>query len=183
MSLFGFLKRGRRDEAARDWLQDWERAVEAGDAEASARLRAALAVRAAAGDEVELEEEMLQALDDLRALERNLAAGELPTIETSHRVAAGERCHFSAPVAMPDDPAQPTGRLLLTSGRAAFAGAARAPAVPWHATRSVIRAGRDIVFVRAGSDDGIRFRCNSFSDAVCATAIARHLLGRVRKPV
>jgi hypothetical protein len=84
---------------------------------------------------------------------------------------------------MPDDPAQPTGRLLLTSGRAAFAGGARAPALPWHGLRQVVRAERDLIFVRAGGDDGVRFRCNSFSEAACGAALARHLMRAARQPL
>ena len=73
---------------------------------------------------------------------------------------------------------QPTGRLLLTSTRAVFAGGARTPALPWHATREVIQSGRDLllVFKNAQEDDGHRFRCNSFADALCGAAIARHLM-------
>ena len=86
-----------------------------------------------------------------------------------------------APVSMPDDPVQPTGRLLLTSGRAAFAGGSRTPSIPWHAARDVIRAGRDLIVVRAGGSDGLRFRCNTFSDAVRGAAIARHLVRAARR--
>ena len=79
---------------------------------------------------------------------------------------------------MPDDPAQPTGRLLLTSTRAVFAGGAGTPALPWHGTREIVQSGRDLIFVfkRAGEDDGFRFRCNSFADALCGAAIGRHLM-------
>jgi hypothetical protein len=83
---------------------------------------------------------------------------------------------------MPDDPAQPTGRLLLTSARAVFAGGARTPAIAWHATREVIQSGRDLLFVyrNAQGDEGHRFRCNSFTDALCGAAIARHLMRGAR---
>ena len=153
-----------------------------------ARRRRALEAAAAPAaprvdDDLEVEEEMLQALRDVLALAADLERRRVAGARNRHRVAAGEPCHFSAPVSMPDDPAQPTGRLLLTSGRAAFAGGARTPPLPWHAARHVIRSGRDLVFVRAGSDDGIRFRCNSFSDAVCAAAIARYLMAAARKPL
>ncbi len=183
MGLFGFLKRDRGTSAAREWHKDWETAVERLDREAPARLEARLRGGPPLGppqDDVEVEEEMLQALRDLLAIEADLARAVLPTIETSHRVAHGERCHFNAPVSMPDDPQQPTGRLLLTSGRAAFAGGSRTPAIPWHAARDVIRAGRDVLFVRAGGDEAVRFRCNSFSDALCGAAVARHLLRAAR---
>jgi hypothetical protein len=182
MGLFGFLRRGGRD-GARDWQRAWERAVDGLDAGAPARLEAELAGRAVVDDDLEVEQEMLQALRDVLALAADLARGALPLIDTSHRAAAGERCHFSAPVSMPDDPAQPTGRLLLTSGRAAFAGGTRTPPLPWHAARQVVRTGRDLILVRSGAADGLRFRCNTFSDAVCAAALARHLMTAARKPV
>ena len=181
MGLFGLFKRGRAGEATHAWQHDWERAVETLDEAALPRLAALTAARAAAGEDVEIDEEMLEALRAVLALERELAGGMLPAIATSHRVAAGEPCHFSAPVAMPDDPAQPTGRLLLTSGRVAFAGGARLPAISWHATRQVVRAGRDLVFVSSNAGEGVRFRCNSFSDAVCGAAIARHLMRAARR--
>jgi hypothetical protein len=182
MGLFGFLRRGR-DGAAREWQLAWERAVEALDSAAPPRLEAQLTGRATRDYDLEVEQEMLQALRDVLALAANLEGGVVPALDTSHRAAAGEPCHFSAPVSMPDDPAQPTGRLLLTSGRAAFAGGARTAPLPWHAARQVIRSGRDLVFVRAGSEDGIRFRCNTFSDAVCAAALARYLMAAARKPL
>jgi hypothetical protein len=83
---------------------------------------------------------------------------------------------------MPDDPAQPTGRLLLTSTRAVFAGGSRTPALAWHAAREVIQSGRDLLFVfrSANEDGGHRFRCNSFADALCGGAIARHLIRTAR---
>src|SRR3989337_647425 len=80
--------------------------------------------------------------------------------EGPERATGAPRCHFGGPGAMPDDPAQPTGRLLLTSTRAVFAGGARTPALPWHATKEIVQSGRDLIFVfqRTGEDDGVRFR-------------------------
>jgi hypothetical protein len=180
MGWFEWMRRPRGHEAAYAWRQEWETAVAALDASAPARLEERLRTVQAPGADVEVEEEMLQALRDVLALERDLAASRLPAIETTHRVAAGEPCHFIAPVSMPDDPAQPTGRLLLTSGRAVFAGGTRTPALPWHAAREVVRAGRDLVLVRSGGTDGYRFRCNSYGDALCGAAIARHLMRGAR---
>jgi hypothetical protein len=121
---------------------------------------------------------MLEALRQLLDVERNLAASRLPVVETTHRVVGADRCHFSAPVSLPDDPAQPTGRLLLTSTRAVFAGGAKTPPLSWHGVRDVAQSGRDVIFVlaRAGDADGQRFRCNSFAEALCGAAIARHLV-------
>jgi hypothetical protein len=176
-----FKRRPGPSRAVRDWHTAWEAAVTALDAEAPARLDAWLRRDPALADDAEIEEEMLDALREVLALERDLAAARLPAIETTHRAAAGEPCHFSAPVSMPDDPLQPTGRLLLTSGRVAFAGGARAPSIPWHAAREVIRAGRDLIVVRAGMEDGYRFRCNTYADAVCGAAIARYLARAVHR--
>lgn len=168
---------GAPSRAAREWHAAWETALAELDAAAPERLDAWLKREPALADDAEVEEEMLDALRAALALDRDLAAARLPVIDTTHRAAAGERCHYSAPVSMPDDPAQPTGRLLLTSGRAAFAGGSRAPSLPWHAAREVVRAERDLIFVRAGAEaaDGYRFRCNTYVDAVRGAAIARHL--------
>jgi len=183
MGLFGWWKRGAHDDAARQWHSDWEAAVDALDAGAAERLEARLRGGALGGPDTEVEEEMLEALRDVLALERDLAASQLPAIETTHRVAAGEPCHFLAPVSMPDDPAQPTGRLLFTSGRAVFAGGSRTPSLAWHAARQVLRADRDLILVRNGGSDGFRFRCNSYSDAVRGAAVARYLMRAARKPI
>ncbi len=180
MELFGWLKKKGRGggDGAREWRETWTRAVASLDAAAVAPLEASLRATPPLADDLEFEEEMLDALKQRLELERGLAAGRLPVVETSHRVVGSDRCHFSAPVSMPDDPAQPTGRLLLTSTRAVFAGGSRAPALPWHATREVIQSGRDLLFVfrNAQEDAGHRFRCNSFADALCGAAIARHLM-------
>src|SRR5262249_1398121 len=71
----------------------------------------------------------------------------------------------------------------LTSRRAAFAGSGRVPALAWHAVRQVVQAGRDVLFVPATGEHAIRFRCNSFADAVCGAAIARFLIQHRRGPV
>ena len=184
MGLFGWLT-GKSDHGAvRAWRDDWTRAVASLDAGAVGRLEAALRRQPPIADDIEMEEEMLDALRQLLDVERDLAAARLPIIETTHRVVGADRCHFSAPVSLPDDPAQPTGRLLLTSTRAVFAGGAKSPALPWHGVRDVVHNGRDVIFVlaRAGDTDGHRFRCNSFSEALCAVAIARYLARQARAP-
>jgi hypothetical protein len=181
MGLFGWLWKapgGVDGKASRAWREAWTTAVANLDAEALAPLESALHATPPLADDLEIEEEMLDGLRLLLELERELAASRLPVVETSHRVVGADRCHFSAPVSMPDDPAQPTGRLLLTSTRAVFAGGARTPALAWHATRDVVQSGRDLllIFNHAQGDGGHRFRCNSFADALCAAAIARHLM-------
>jgi hypothetical protein len=183
MGLFGWLRKGADDGGeVKAWREQWTLAVASRDPVAFERLAADLQRQPPMADDLEVEQEMLDGLRQLIDLERDLAALRLPIIDTTHRVVGADRCHFSAPVSMPDDPAQPTGRLLLTSTRAVFAGGARTPALPWHATREIVQSGRDLIFVfkRAGEDDGFRFRCNSFADALCAAAIGRHLMRQPR---
>ena len=182
MGLFGWL-RGKSDNGeVRAWREAWSRAVAALDGGALETLETTLRRQPPIADDIEIEEEMLDGLRQLLAIERDLGAARLPLVETTHRVVGADRCHFSAPVSVPDDPAQPTGRLLLTSTRAVFAGGARTPALPWHAVRDVVQTGRDVIFVlgRAGESDGPRFRCNSYAEALCGAAIARHLVRQTR---
>lgn len=173
MRLFGWFR--RNSAAIRAWHEEWAEALRSPDAACLASLDAALRRQPPLSADLELEEEMLDALRQLVDLSRELEACRLPVVETSHRIVGVDVCHFSAAVSVPDDPAQPTGRLLLTSRRAAFAGGGRVPSLPWHAVREVVQNGRDMLIIRAGAEEGVRFRCNSFADAVCGAAIARHL--------
>ena len=179
MGIFSWLT-GKNGSAARAWREEWNRAVASPDAAAIVSLEAALRRHPPIADDLELEEEMLEALRQLVDLSRDLREARLPFVDTSHRLVGGDVCHFSAAVSVPDDPAQPTGRLLLTSRRAAFAGGGRVPALAWHAIRHVGQDGRDVLLVHIGGEEGVRFRCNSFTDAVCAAAIARFLVQRSR---
>ena len=178
VNIFDWLTR-RNGGATRAWRERWRTAIAAPDPAELASLESALRRQPPMADDLELEEEMLEALRHVVDLSAALAESRLPVVDTSHRVVGSDVCHFSAPVSIPDDPAQPTGRLLLTSTRAAFAGGARLPALPWHAVRHVVHDGRDMLLLLRGADaEGVRFRCNSFSDAVCGAAIARYLAAR-----
>lgn len=179
MGILSWLTR-RNGGATRAWREQWTRAVASPEAAAVASLEAALRRQPPIADDLELEEEMLDALRQLVELSRDLEASRLPIVETSHRLVGTDVCHFSAAVSVPDDPAQPTGRLLLTSRRAAFAGGGRVPALAWHTVRQVVHDGRDLMLVHIGGEHAVRFRCNSFSDAVCGAAIARFLVRRQR---
>jgi hypothetical protein len=178
MGLLGWFRKDGR--AVREWHDRWKTAVAERDAAAVAGLEAALRRRPPIAEDLELEEEMLDALRQLIALSHDLDASRLPVIDTTHRVVGSDVCHFNAAVCVPDDPAQPTGRLLLTSRRAAFAGGGRVPSLAWHAVRKVVQDGRDVLFV-ANGDTAVRFRCNSFPDAVCGAAIASYLVRKAGK--
>ena len=157
------------------WRARWAQAVQTLDRQAAGELRTMLASDPSLGDDdVEVEQEMLEGLDRLLALTDALKAGELPLIETSHRVVGADVCHFSAPASLPDDELQPSGRVLLTSARAIFVGGAKLTAVAWHAVREVASTDRDVLLIRS-PDDGVRFRFNTFGDAMTAAALARRL--------
>jgi hypothetical protein len=150
------------------------------NAAALERLRGALHVLPPLADDIEIEEEMLEGLDRLIKLTADLTDGRLPHLDTTHRIVGTDACHFSAPVSMPEDAAQPTGRLLLTGTRAVFAGGARPTTLAWHAAREVLQADRDVLLIRSDRETAYRFRCNNYGDALTAAAIARHLAARAR---
>ncbi|MEO5897745.1 MAG: hypothetical protein ABIS06_18805 [Vicinamibacterales bacterium] len=129
----------------------------------------------AVAEDLEVEEEMLDALQHLSYLQTNVGDGPLPAIETHHRVVGSDACHFSAPASLPDDPAQPSGRVLLTSARSLFLGGVQGSTVPWHSIRDVLRLERDVLLVGADGSPAAHFRFNSFTDAVTATFLARRL--------
>ena len=120
---------------------------------------------------------MLDGLEQVLQFAATVDRDGLPAIATGHRVVGADVCHFIAPASMPDDPAQPSGRLLLTNARAIFVGGARGVTVPWHAVTQPHQADRDVVLVRVDGSALYRFRCNSFDDALCGAFIARRLAG------
>jgi hypothetical protein len=133
---------------------------------------------AASNGDLEIEREMLEGLEHVIGFGASVAENGLPAIVTGHRVVGRDVCHFTAPVSMPDDPAQPSGRLLLTNARAIFVGGARGVTVAWHAVVQPLQTDRDLILVRADGAAIYRFRCNSFDDVLCAAFIARRLAGK-----
>jgi len=183
MGLLGWLKRPHagKNHQIEAWRREWERAADTGDAAAVASLRTALDAQPPMAADIELEQEMLEGLERLLALNDDLLSARLPVVDTTHRVVGTDACHYSAPVSMPEDPAQPSGRLLLTATRAVFIGGAKLTAVPWHMAAKAIHGGRDVLVVRADGSAAYRFRCNSYADALCGAAIARHLIASARE--
>ena len=174
MKLFGWLRKEKRDSALDEWRNAWEAAIEQGEAGDSA-LRDRLRDLSSLEPDVEIELEMLDALDQLRVIQRTVAAGDLPLVETQHRVIAAERCHFTAPASMTEDQSQATGRVLLTGSRAVFVGAGRTSVTPWHQVHDVARIDRDVALVRSDGSPAAHFRFNSYGDAVACAFLARHL--------
>jgi hypothetical protein len=182
MTFFGWFKQReiRPGPAVLRWRAEWARALEnsGGDDE---RLRDALHGLAASEPDVELEAEMLDALDALRAAQRELADGVLPVVETHHRVIGTDRCHFTAPACLPADQAQPAGRVLLGGSRAIFVGGGRTAATPWHAVRQVVRSERDVLLVRGDGSAAAHYRFNTYGDAIVCALLAGQLGPEKRK--
>lgn len=184
MRLFDWLKRGgtQTDERLSQWRTEWEAAVRSGEAGATGRLRSSLDEFGLPEEDVEIEREMLDALERLTEVTSRVSSEGLPALVTGHRVVGGDVCHFSSPVSMPDEPSQPSGRLLLTGARAIFVGGANGAAVAWHAVAEVHCQSRDLVLVRRDRERVYRFRCNSYADALVAAFLARRISGKDGTP-
>jgi hypothetical protein len=183
MSLFGWFRKRHTNSADAklgEWRRQWQAVVAAADASALPSLVASLDALGLPDEETEIEREMLEGLEHLTRLRTELNAGQLPIVQTGHRVVGTELCHFSTPCSMPDDPAQPSGRLIFTAGRVIFAGGAKALTIPWHMVAEVVPHERDVALVRHDRETFYRFRCNNYSDALCAGLLARKLSGRAR---
>jgi hypothetical protein len=178
MGWLGWLK-GRNsvggDPRLRSWRATWQEACGEPTAERVDALTTRLNGLGLPEEEIEIEREMLDGMSQLANLRVSVDSSGIPIVETGHRVVGHDICHFSTPVSMPDDAAQPAGRLFLTSSRVIFAGGARATTVAWHAIGEVLHGDRDVVLVRRDRDTIYRFRCNSFADAMCGAFLARRL--------
>jgi hypothetical protein len=169
------------DKARQAWRTAWEAALgqpEPGIVEA---LKTDLAALGLPDEDIELELEMLDGLAALAAERARLESAGLPTVETGHRVIGAEACHFSATACMPDEPSQPSGRLLFTPTRAVFVGGGAPSTIPWHTVVEVHQTARDVVLIRAG-ERVFRFSTNSFADALRGALLARHLMPRRQAP-
>jgi hypothetical protein len=179
MRLLDWWKRRSRDSRnprLDEWREKWAAAAAQPSAEQLGTLTSDLEELGLDEDQIEIEREMLEALARLVALAASVAEQGLPALETGHRIAGSDACHFTAPASMPDEAAQPSGRLLLTSTRAAFAGGGASRTIAWHTVAEAVPQDRDLLLIRTDRQTGHRFRCNSYGDAVCAAFIARRLI-------
>jgi hypothetical protein len=166
-------------EAARNsWRTSWAAAAALPDCAQIQALTTQLNSLALPEEEIELEREMLEGLHAACEQRAQLESGALPVLETGHRVIGAEVCHFSAPVFMPDEPAQPAGRLLFTPIRAVFVGGGKPSSIPWHSIADVHQTARDVLLVRVDREHLFRFRTNSYADALCAAQLVRRLMPR-----
>ena len=172
-----FLRTRDAEREVKEWQEAWAKAVASPDRNAVGELRGRLELLSTPDGDLEIEREMLEALEHIVEFAEVVAESGLPAVATGHRVVGADVCHFTAPVSMPDDPALPSGRLLLTNARAIFVGGARGMAVAWHAITQPTQAHRDVILIRTDGTALYRFRCNSFGDAICAAFIARRLAG------
>jgi hypothetical protein len=179
MKLFGWIpgsrKQDERTAALSEWRRHWAEALESDGSPVP--LREQLAALTGADLDVEVEIEMLDGLEQLREVQRTAASGDLPVVETHHRVIGADRCHFTAPASLPSDEHQAQGRLLLTSVRAVFVGGGRTAAAPWHAVHEIVRLERDVLLLRADRSPAAHYRFNTYGDAVLCAFLA----GRLRR--
>ena len=184
MGLFGWLKAKTGNgvhPGLADWQREWAAVAAKADPEALTALNSRLDAIGLPDEEIEIEREMLDGLRELIELRAAIESNGLPVLETGHRVIGTDRLHFIAPVSMPDDSSQPSGRLLLTGTRAIFVGGARTTTVPWHAVGEARHDRRDVVLIRKDRENLYRFRCNSFADALCGAYMSQRLAG-TRQP-
>jgi hypothetical protein len=175
MKLFSWLRgRPRAHDKLVEWRQGWQRALEAPGNGDLAALRRDLDQAVPPDGDVEVELEMLEALEQLRQFQQDAARGTLPVLETQHRLVAAEGCHFTAPASVTDEAAQASGRVLVTPSRVVFVGAGRTQVTAWHAVRDVVRIERDVALVRADRSPAAQFRFNTYTDAVVTAFLAAH---------
>jgi precorrin-6B methylase 1 len=125
--------------------------------------------QAAPDDDPEVLQEMEDGAEAVRQAE---AAGALPVLETQHRAIGTDTCHLAVPASMPDN-ADAFGKLFITDRRVVFAGGAPMT-VGIGRINKVDRHHRDVVIV-SGGDSLVRFRCNSFGDAMLAVWMLQRL--------
>ena len=159
------------------WRQDWRTACARPTLAGARALRQRLGELGLDDERYEIELEMLEGLEAVAELSSVVTSSGLTPIVTGHRAVGQDRCYFSAPATLPDDPAQPSGTLLLTDARAIFVGGSCSVNVPWHSVSRCVQEDRDLVLVR-GEQDLHRLRCNSFAHALCAAFLARTVAGR-----
>lgn len=174
MNLFGWFSNRKQDSALQRWREAWAAAID-GSADSDADLREQLDVLSTTEPDVELEREMVDALEALRAIQGAVANGGPPIIETHHRVIGTESCHFTAPASIPNDHGQASGRVLLTGTRAVFVGGGRTAATAWHQVYDVARLQRDVLFARPDRAAVAHFRFNTYADAIVCAFLANHL--------
>jgi hypothetical protein len=174
MKLFGWFGTQKRNRGLDDWRRAWAEAINAGGSR-DADLRARLDTLAATEPDVEVELEMLDALEQLRQVQGVVGNGQMPSVETQHRVIAGERCHFTAPATMPTDHTQSSGRVLLTASRAIFVGAGKTSTTAWHMVHEVARVDREVLLARSDGTPLAHFGFNNYGDAVLCAFLAGRL--------
>jgi hypothetical protein len=124
-------------------------------------------------DDAELQQEMQDEMDTGAGMVQQLeAAGTVPVLETQHRAIGTDTCHAAVPASMPDR-ADAYGKLFLTNRRVIFSGSAPL-AVGLGRIIKAERQQRDVVIV-SGGEGVLRFRCNSFGDAMTVLWILERL--------
>ena len=185
MGLLQWITRSRNpdlDPRLAAWRASWNRAAGSADVTALPALREQLDGLGIPDDEIEIEREMLEALEDLSEL---VASVPLRGLTDDHDRPPRRRRRL-----LPFDRPRVDARRSIAAGRSA---AADEP--PGHLRRrrrahdslapgaaKSLHQERDLVLLAKQPDTLVRFRCNGFSDAVRAAFIARALTTTHRRP-
>lgn len=164
-----------------EWRREWQGVAKEPDPSRVASLAAALETLGLPDEDLEIEREMLDGLRQFIDLRETVDRAGVPVLDTGHRVVGTDACHFVACASMPDDAIQPAGRLILTNSRAIFFGGGRTVSLPWHAVGDVGHADRDVILTGRDRSRVYRFRCNTFSDALCGAYLARQITTKPTK--
>ena len=154
MAWLGETRRQRRRSAVEQWRKDWEAACAAPSRQQVEALRSRLNESSGpTTTATRFEREMLDGLEAVAELSATVSAYGLSPIPTGHRAVGHDRCFFSAPASLPDDPAQPSGTLLLTRrAPSSLAGRGRSPC-PGTASHAACARSATCVLVRANQQD------------------------------
>lgn len=148
-----------------------------------AALLSALAARPAelglADEDVEMELELRAAWLDVLELAGSARLGDLPVLETNHRVVGADTCYFIAPAFAVDRPHEP-GKVFLTDRRVMFVGSTVTSA-GWGRVSRIDDVERDLVVVWAGASGLRRYRFNTLRDAKRGAFVARWLKDRLAR--
>ena len=154
------------------WWRDADALALAPEAAGIDRLEASATATAAAIDERERRDEMI---DGLRRLAVLAQAPDLPVIATQHRVIGTDLCHLVAPASLGEEGGG-AGKVFVTPTRIVLVGGPQVIARPWHRVHDAIRAGRDVLLASRGGTDSLQIRCNTYGDAIILAHLARRLM-------